>query len=92
MTADGYINILHRVYKDTPLKKITDEHGRDHHVPKPVVLMVHGLSDCADTWILNGVDKSPGFVVASAGYDVWITNSRGNVYSRGHVRLNDKDP
>jgi lysosomal acid lipase/cholesteryl ester hydrolase len=54
--------------------------------------MVHGLEDGADSWILSREDKSPGFVAAEAGYDVWVTNSRGNVYSRGHVRLNESDP
>ena len=50
--------------------------------------MVHGLEDSADGWVLNRADKSPAFVAATAGYDVWVPNARGNIYSRGHVRLN----
>lgn len=87
MTSDGYINTLHRVYKDHPYKEVLD--GKyAKRVQKPVVVMVHGLEDSADGWVLNGEGKSPAFVVAKQGYDVWIPNARGNYYSRGHVRLN----
>lgn len=85
-TSDGYI-----------LKMFRIPHGKNQTANedeiRPAILVQHGIFDSADFVISHGPDNSPAFYLANLGYDVWISNSRGNKYSKQHVSLDpDRDP
>ncbi|KAI3978024.1 hypothetical protein MKX01_032401 [Papaver californicum] len=72
-TKDGYVLTLQRV----------NSANGDVKTKQPAFLQ-HGLFMDGASWFLDSVNQSLGFILADSGYDVWVANTRGTRYSRGH--------
>ncbi|RZC32261.1 lipase member K-like, partial [Asbolus verrucosus] len=76
ITEDGYILGLFRIPRINP---------------KGVILLQHPVTVDSKIW-LSEYKNSTAFIFWRAGYDVWLGNNRGTLYSKKHVNLTHTDP
>jgi lysosomal acid lipase/cholesteryl ester hydrolase len=77
-TEDGYILTAWRIpgrHKESFKQRVTR---------KPIILQ-HGLCDSSYTWLMLNSTNSLAILLAEEGFDIWLTNSRGNAFSHEHV-------
>ncbi|KAJ8673199.1 hypothetical protein QAD02_004461 [Eretmocerus hayati] len=75
-TEDGYYLTVHRIP------------GKPGSMP---VFLQHGMFSSSFDWVVAGRDRGLAFILADQGYDVWLGNTRGNLYSSCHTHYTPDD-
>ncbi|XP_043724201.1 triacylglycerol lipase 2-like [Telopea speciosissima] len=81
-SEDGYITGLQRIPEG-----LSSSSGVSKN--KPPVVVQHGVLTDGISWMMGSTEQSLVFTLADSGFDVWIANTRGTRFSKGHVSLDE---
>uniref|UniRef100_A0A182KHD7 Partial AB-hydrolase lipase domain-containing protein n=1 Tax=Anopheles christyi TaxID=43041 RepID=A0A182KHD7_9DIPT len=96
-TSDGYILKLHRIPDPMqyPSGEAAESGGLLRFGPaktfRGTVLLMPGLFSTAADFVVTGPENGLAFVLADAGYDVWLANVRGSRFARKNVKMSVTD-
>ncbi|KAL0482573.1 triacylglycerol lipase [Acrasis kona] len=80
MTGDGFVLQMFRIPHGTTPPPVNSKETR------PVVFLQHGVCNSGATWVVTGTKQGLAFLLAAAGFDVWLGNNRGVQFARKHIK------